>query len=144
MLLPAPTASSPSSDTSQPVLADSSPNPTPSPVKPHPDFTSKEYIGLATAVVNINPFGAKHGKKGTMWEEVATTVKSKGLFTKSSTDVIKNKMMALIKYQDVSCLLSFVRLALTFLMLLESRFWNWHQDFSGDECRRGYWYCSPS
>jgi hypothetical protein len=102
-LLPAHSVSSPISDTLPLAAPNSSPTPAPSTVKPCLEFTSKEFIGLATAVVNINSFGAKHGKKGVKWEEVVREVKSKGLFMKSSTNIIKHKMLALIKYQDVSC-----------------------------------------
>jgi hypothetical protein len=65
------------------------------------EFSGKEYLGLAGIVVRVNPFGAKHGTKGAKWEEVAKECKSNGWFTTSSTDVIKNKALALIKFQEV-------------------------------------------
>ena len=73
----------------------------------HPIYSANKFLGLTGAVVDVNPFGAKHGKKAVQWEEVAHCVKAKGLFTQSSTDVIKNKALALIKYQEVRTLFRF-------------------------------------
>jgi hypothetical protein len=68
------------------------------------DFTAKEFLGLAREVAKKNPFAAKHGKKGAAWEEVACALKANGMFMTSSTDVIKQKAMVLIKYQNVHVL----------------------------------------
>jgi len=64
-------------------------------------FTSQELEELARVTIEENPFGAKHSKKGIAWKEVAKRLKADGLFMKSSPDTIKNKMMALIAYQEV-------------------------------------------
>ena len=69
--------------------------------KHHPDFSTREYLGLANAVIMINPFGVKHGQKGAKWKEVSKALKAEKLFPKSSTDTIKNKMIALLKYHKV-------------------------------------------
>lgn len=84
---------------------DNSPSPSrsASPISPEhrASYSGKEYIGLATLVVDLNPFAAKHGHKGAAWEKVASAAKAKGLFKLSSTETIKNKALALIKYQEV-------------------------------------------
>jgi hypothetical protein len=72
-----------------------------------PNFSAKEYLSLASVVVDVNPFRAKHGKKAVQWEEVAHHVKAQGFFMNSSTDVVKNKAMALLKYQEVCTLFVF-------------------------------------
>ena len=72
------------------------------PTKCRPDFSSKEYLALAGVVVEVNPFGAKHGQKGAKWEEVSKAVKAEKLFLKSSTETIKHKMSALLKYHEVN------------------------------------------
>ena len=46
-------------------------------------------------------FAAKHGQKGAAWDKVAAAVQAQGLFPRAKTDVIKNKALALIKYQEV-------------------------------------------
>ena len=105
-----------------------------SPTKHHPDFSTREYLGLANAVITINPFGVKHGQKGAKWKEVSKALKAEKLFPKSSTDTIKNKMIALLKYHKVSP--SFF--CCTFICHclacpLGSWFCYWFKDCSGDE-----------
>jgi hypothetical protein len=93
-----------------------------------PDFSAREYLGLAGLVVDLNPFAAKHGKKGAMWEEVAQACKAKGLFMTSLMDIIKNKALALIKYHEVSpvCIhssdLTHIWLRILILLLVQ----RWH------------------
>jgi hypothetical protein len=65
------------------------------------EFSAKEYLGVARAMVDTNPFAAKHGQKGAAWDKVAAAVQAQGLFPRAKTDVIKNKALALIKYQEV-------------------------------------------
>jgi hypothetical protein len=79
----------------------------------HPFPLTKKYLGLAGVVINVNLFGAKHRKKTVQWEEVVHCVKAQGLFMKGSMDVIKNKAMALIKYQEVCTLFVFALTIIT-------------------------------
>jgi hypothetical protein len=69
---------------------------------PKAKFSSHELEELARVVVDINPYGAKHGNKTTAWADVAKQLKGDGYFMHSSVDVMKNKMTALIAYQKVS------------------------------------------
>jgi hypothetical protein len=82
------------------ALVPTEPN-TPVAIRHRPDFTAKEYLDVARAMVDINPFAAKHGQKSAAWDEVAAAVQAKGLFPNARADVIKNKGLALIKYQEV-------------------------------------------
>lgn len=70
--------------------------------RPKAKFSSRELEELARVVVDVNPYGAKHGNKTTAWADVAKQLKGGGYFMHSSVDVIKNKMTALIAYQKVS------------------------------------------
>ena len=65
-------------------------------------FSPHEIEALARMVYTLNPYGAKHGYKTKAWEEVAAKLKEQGLFLKSSVEMVKHKMAALIPYQEVS------------------------------------------
>jgi hypothetical protein len=104
------------------------------PTKRHPDFSSKDYLALANAVVEVNPFDAKHGQKGARWEEVLKALRAKKLFLKNSTETIKHKMFALLKYHEVSpTSFSYAVRVFTHIYCLGSQFGSWVEDCSGNE-----------
>lgn len=120
---PTPESHPPSRSASPASLKDRSPSRSASPVSPEhrTRYSGKEYIGLITLVLELNPFAAKHGNKGAAWEEVAEAVKAKGLFKSSSSETIKNKALALIKYQEASTAFILTVAASHLLYFLESQ-----------------------
>jgi hypothetical protein len=64
-------------------------------------YKTAEYLGLANALVELKPYGALHGRKGEAWDGVVAYLKDKGMFLTSSSETIKNKASALLRYQEV-------------------------------------------
>jgi hypothetical protein len=65
-------------------------------------FSSRELEELARVTIEENPFGAKHREKGAALKVIVRRLRADGFFTKSSVDTIKNKMVALLAYQEVT------------------------------------------
>lgn len=64
-------------------------------------FTPRELEQAARVTIEVDPFSAKHGEKGTTWVEVCDRLKAMGLCLNSSADSVKNKVMAMLAYQRV-------------------------------------------
>lgn len=92
-----------------PVLSDSSDSETPAPRKASPRtrgrprgrWSPREIEEAVRLVCEINPFGAKHGEKGSAWKDVAKKLRDEGLCKLKSVETVKNKVMALVAFQEV-------------------------------------------
>jgi hypothetical protein len=65
-------------------------------------FTAPCLEAIARATVNHDPFSAKHGQKMKAWQEVLCEVQGLGFCAKSSWESVKNKVMDLISWHNVS------------------------------------------
>ncbi|KAF7987129.1 hypothetical protein HWV62_341 [Athelia sp. TMB] len=91
-----------------PSPSDSSDNGTPPPRKTTPPtrgrvrgkWAPSELEELVRHVCEVNPFGAKHGEKGTAWKEVVRRLRAAGMCQNKSLETTKHKVMALIAYQE--------------------------------------------
>lgn len=98
----------------EPTVNDSALAPPPSPTrrsakpaartggrKTRTKFTPRELEQAARVTIEVDPFSAKHGEKGTAWVEVCDRLKAMGLCLNSPAESVKNKVMALLAYQRV-------------------------------------------
>lgn len=70
--------------------------------RPKTIFKGASLEEAVRVAIEVNPFAAKHGEKGKAWKEVAKRLKANGHFSSSSVETIKNKVLSLIAYQEVS------------------------------------------
>lgn len=71
------------------------------PGRPRSKFTSADLKAIMSVVVDVNPYMAKHGKKGQMWKDIAEKVKGMGKCLTHSETTIKKKVDALLSYHEV-------------------------------------------
>jgi hypothetical protein len=71
--------------------------------KAHADFSAKDIKHLLCAMIEIDPFMATCSKVGARWKEVATRVQSEGFCLEREPETLKNKVLSLLAWVEVSC-----------------------------------------
>jgi hypothetical protein len=66
------------------------------------DFSAKDIEHLLCAVIEVDPFMATCSKVGARWKEVATRVQSEGFCLEREPDTLKNKVLLLLAWVEVS------------------------------------------
>lgn len=71
-------------------------------------FNAPALDQLARIVVDINPYGARHGDKKEAWICVLQAFQAAGFCPTTSLETMKNKVNAMLAYHDVRVAFSFV------------------------------------
>lgn len=64
-------------------------------------FNAPALDQLARIVVDINPYGARHGDKKEAWKRVLKAFQDAGFCAMTSLETMKNKVNAMLAYHDV-------------------------------------------
>jgi hypothetical protein len=70
--------------------------------KARADFLAKDIEHFLRAVIEIDPFMAAHSKVRARWKEIATRVQSEGFCSEREPDTLKNKVLSLLAWVEVS------------------------------------------
>jgi hypothetical protein len=70
--------------------------------KARADFSAKDIEHLLHAMIEVDPFMAARSKVGARWKEIATRVQSEGFYSEREPDTLKNKVLSLLAWVEVS------------------------------------------